>query len=779
MFNRQTGDFASAKPRPLIFFWLLGGLWALFAAASPLPAADATARIEAVQVGFRGLVEVGRWTPISIRVSGTPGTEITPRVTAADAERRPVRQTGTPLVLGETPTVISMVYQHGPTQSPVVVELVRGIETLAQTTLNAGTAGDELQTVTQLTDFIICLGEPLLGFEEAARTAQEIRKLRPDQVAPLVVQNYSPDQLTELPPDPRGWEAVDVCVITGECQIPETLGPKLMSWVRQGGRLVLIGGAEMESLNSAGLSSWIPVKREGDLILHDITALNREIPGSATLKLREGSLPAVRLTVESGAVPARSLEGPIVVRAGISQGSVTAIALDINDLPFARTVNDRQSLVWESLPDLCRWLSGLPVIPKLEAGAKRPQSDLNPTGVSDLQTQLVNSMDWFPEVVRPSYWVVLGSALLFLVMVGPIDYLLVHRLLKRPHWTWLTLPVWIGLGTLVGLSAASSTSGTEVLTRQLDLVTWDAADGSAQLDSWMAIYSPEHHRYEVDCVPNLTGSGSSAETRIRWAGRPEPGFRGLYHRSTSIHDGAVLEQTADCKSVTALPIRYGSSAVLEAKSGWEQSPPLTAELTGLANGHLKGTFSHQFQGELVDWVLAYGNFAYLPVRSDAGVEVPLQAGQSIRVDQVPSRLLTDYLVRLSTRSVLRSDQKTVDFSLGREDYDPLSRDLFHLLRTASFFQMAGGKSYTGITNSTLQNEDLTRLIQANRAVVFGRWRNSAYEDSETAVNGTDGAAEPLASRFTIDGKTVSPRYRECFVRWILPVRQAAAEPTAP
>lgn len=778
MFNRQTGDFASAKPSPLMFYWLLGGLWALLMVASPLPAAEVSARIEAVQVGFRGLVEVGRWTPISIRVTGTPGTEITPRVTSADAEGRPVRQIGTPLVLGETPSVISMVYQHGPIDSPVVVELVRGSETLAERTLRVGTEGNELQTVTQLTDFVICLGEPLLGFEEAARAVQEIRKLRPDRVAPLVVQNYSSEQMAELPPDSLGWEAVDVCVITADCIIPDTLGSELRSWVRRGGRLVFVGGAEMASLNSPGLASWVPVKWDGDLILHDITALNREIPGSATLKLREGSLPAVRLTVESGAVSARSLEGPIVVRAGISQGSVTAIVLDINDLPFVRTVNDRQSLVWESLPDLCRWLSGLPVIPKLEIGTQRPQSDLNPTGVSDLQTQLVNSMDWFPEVVRPSYWVVLSSALLFLVLVGPLDYLLVHRLLKRPHWTWLTLPAWIGLGTFVGLSAASRTGGTEVLTRQLDLVTWDAVAGSAQLDSWMTIYSPEHHRYQVACVPNLTSSASSADTRIRWAGRPEPGFRGLY-RSSSIQGGAVTEQTAGCESVSALPIRYGSSAVLEAKSEWEQAPPLTVDLTGLANGHLKGTFSHQFEGELVDWVLAYGNFAYLPVRSDAGVEAPLQAGQSIRVDQVPSRLLTDYLVRLSTRSVLRSDQKTKDYSLGREIYDPLSRDLFNMLRTASFFQVMGGKSYTGITNSTLQNEDLTRLVEANRAVVFGRWRNSAYEDSEMAVEGANAATEPLAARFTIDGKAVSPRYRECFVRWILPVKQAAVESTAP
>ncbi len=778
MFNRQTGAFARAKPRPPLVVWLWAGLWILLSAAHTATAADSPARIESVRAGFRGVVEVGRWSPISIRVTGTPGTEVTPRVTAADSEGRPVRQSGTAVVLSGPSTDLSLVYQHGPLESPVVVELLRGKEVLDTHTLRHRANGGGLQTVIQQTDFVVCLGDPVLGFERAAQIATEIRQSRPDRVAPLLVQHYSPAQMTELPLDPRGWEAIDVCVISSQCVVPESLGVPLQAWVRRGGRLVLIGGEGVLSAGSPGLAGWLPVTRDGETTHRDITDLNAAIPGSATLRLREGSQRTVHWTTEAGRILARSLDGPLVIRTGVSLGTVTAIALDLNDLPFARVTDERQTLVWESLPDLCRWLAGMPLIPKLVEGSQRPQSDLNPTGVSDLQTQLVNTMDRFPEVLRPSYWMVLGSSLLFLVIVGPLDYLVVHRLFQRPHWTWVTLPLWIVLGGVVGLSAASRTGGTRELTRQLDLVTWDAVQGEARLNSWLTIYSPEHHRYEVACTPGTMNPASPADTQLRWAARPEAGFRGLY-RPTELSGGAIVEMAEGGRAIRALPIRHGASVVLEAQSHWKQSLPVTADLFDLGGGHLKGTFSHQFDGELVDWVLVYGSFAYLPQRNDAGVKSPLRAGETLRAEQIPSRLAVEYLVRMSPRASLRKDGKTVDYSETREAYDPLRRDLLHLLQTTSFYHLSGGQSYTGLTNTTLQNEDLSRLVDANRAVFFGRFRNTAYADFEIPVDEAGGTAEPLAAQYRLDGQPVTPRYRECFVRWVLPVKQVVESSPRP
>ena len=773
MSNIQTGVLAWAKLRPLLVLWLSLGMWSLFAATRPVEGAEPAARIESVRVGFRGVVEVGRWNSVSVRVTGASGTEVTPRIISSDVDGRPVRQPGLPVVLAGGTAEFSLVYQHGPLGSPVAVEIFQGNDLLDQVTLRAGPKSSPLHPVTQQTDFILCLGKRLVGFERAAERVAETRQTRSDRVAPLIVQSFSPEELEDLPPDARGWESVDVCVVPLDCAIPRGLGRVLKEWVHRGGRLVLIGGTEATMASESALTDWSPVQRAAEMNIRDPTSLNSLVPGSATLRLRTGSLRTISWETKSGAVLCRSLDGPLLVRAGVSLGTVTGIAVDIDELPFVERTGEQPSVAWESLPDLCRILSGLPLIPKLEeGGGQRPQSDLAPTGVSDLQTQLINSLDQFPEIVRPSYWVVLGTALLFLLIAGPLDYLLVHRLLKRPHWTWVTLPIWISLGTLSGLSAAARTGGSRELTRQLDLVTWDAELHEVHLNSWLTIYSPRHHRFEVSSQPSQMAPGTQAETHLRWAGRPEEGFRGLY-RETPMNSGAHVEQGLESRTIRSLPIRHGASSVVEVKSRWEESPPITNELLDPGNGTLEGTFSHRFKGELVDWVLAYGNFAYFPSRSVTGVGVSLKAGETIRADLTPSRLLRDYLKRLSTRSVLRTDGKTTDFSVSSEEYDPLSRDFYPLLRTTTFYEALGGQSYTTLTNTTLQNEDLTRLVDARRAVVFGRWKPAT-------ADGSSSGTETHWAQYTVDGQPISSPIRECFVRWILPVRLAAKrDPSSP
>ena len=96
--HRQTGDFAITKPSPSLISWALGVVWSLLLATMPLAAAEPAAHIDSAQVGFRGVVEVGRWTPATFSVSGTPGTEITPRITTADLDGRPCQQPGTPAI---------------------------------------------------------------------------------------------------------------------------------------------------------------------------------------------------------------------------------------------------------------------------------------------------------------------------------------------------------------------------------------------------------------------------------------------------------------------------------------------------------------------------------------------------------------------------------------------------------------------------------------------------------------------------------------------------------
>ena len=70
-----------------------------------------------------------------------------------------------------------------------------------------------------------------------------------------------------------------------------------------------------------------------------------------------------------------------------------------------------------------------------ETHSKRAQSltsRLTQTGITELATQLDATQDEFPSVTRVTTWPVMGLLVALLLVIGPIDYLFVHKLLNRP-----------------------------------------------------------------------------------------------------------------------------------------------------------------------------------------------------------------------------------------------------------------------------------------------------------------------------------------------------------
>jgi hypothetical protein len=91
---------------------------------------------------------------------------------------------------------------------------------------------------------------------------------------------------------------------------------------------------------------------------------------------------------------------------------------------------------------------------------------------------------------------------------------------------------------------------------------------------------------------------------------------------------------------------------------------------------------------------------------------------------------------------------------SRAEYDPFSDDPDRLARMITFHDAAGGSGYTALRNDPLARWDLSRLLELNRAVLFGR-------------------IDLPAVIYRVDGQEISPRQRTTFVRIVLPVEPAA------
>ncbi len=148
--------------------------------------------------------------------------------------------------------------------------------------------------------------------------------------------------------------------------------------------------------------------------------------------------PGVRMTAPTGRVLATSLDGDLLLRALPRTGE----RHDAGD-QLRRALQLRD---WDGLPAL---LAGQ-VDYDARREAARQRTNLNPTGISDLQTQVLGTTNQFPEVSRPSYWSSLGLIVLAFLVIGPIDYFLVHHLLRRRTWTWFTLDRLVALLTFGG-----------------------------------------------------------------------------------------------------------------------------------------------------------------------------------------------------------------------------------------------------------------------------------------------------------------------------------------
>ena len=175
----------------------------------------------------------------------------------------------------------------------------------------------------------------------------------------------------------------------------------------------------------------------------------------------------------------------------------------------------------------------------------------------------------------------------------------------------------------------------------------------------------------------------------------------------------------------------------------------TADLKGTGQIPV-GTVTNTLDFPLTNCLLAYGNWAY-----DLGTLAP---GDSARLGPV--------VLRRELNSLLTGRKQVFDGQddFGRErvtPYDRESSDVAYVLRAMMFFEAAGGRPYTGLSNSYQAFVDLSGLLKANRAVLIA---TVADDDREPELRG----AELVLSAPGQSPPKTQTRH-DTIVRFVLPV----------
>ena len=742
--------------------------------ASNSPAVTAV-RLE--QVGFDGYYKLGRWTPAVVRVEAAAPSAMRLVARAPDPEGCPTA-IPYPARLDTAGThAVRALFKNGRIGGRPAFEVVEldadghPVQTLPVPL----TEDAAIRPALPQSAFLVAVLGDSAGFDEAPDSGPGASG------SPVAVAVARLDSAGHLPTAAAAFESLDVLIVARDYDLEETRSAAVRQWVQLGGHLIVAVGADVAEYAESSLGRWIsggsvggggdgsggdeaplPLAAAEPVTLRELTALESFSGQRIPIEIsRRDGVPAASFDPGRGTVIVRGRgDLPLVTRAPYGFGRITIIAVDVHRPPVSE---------WAPIAAVMSRLTGLTELAQ-GPGAATQTGRLAHSGVTDLASQLARAQRAFPEVRRSSLWTVIGLLIGYLLVIGPVDYFVVHRLLGRPHLTWVTFPLLVAAAAVLAGWTARRTNGEEVRINHLDLVDVEGQFQTVRARSWLTLYTPETRRFALAAHPALMASpddaarAASSEVRealVSWSGTPENVFGGMYRAGGLEAGRPPYEFDADAVAIRNLPLSLWATRDVEAQWHTNGRPVVESELTRTTVGQLRGRLTHHLPGTIHDWIVAVGRRVYIPAgRGDA---VPLEAGTAwpadARWESLPQRELTAWLTGTVPTRVIRSDGTYDDKAEGRptqRKYNPFDAEGVDpaeaILRMITFHRAAGGKAYTGLDNHGFRREELTELLDSGRAVLFGRIDFAATEFQINGEPVEDGAAR-----------------RSAFVRIVLPL----------
>ena len=546
---------------------------------------------------------------------------------------------------------------------------------------------------------------------------------------------------------PWALDGVDGIWATSRVALSESARLELERWLRRGGHLVMTITTDVDEFQQTPwavlLKSVVePIGRSRTTDLSGIESF--AVHGRRILGGNRTPVPFTKLSRSDGQVLASCLEGPYLTRSSFGFGIVTAIGIDSTAPPMSR---------WDGRNGFVRRL--LLGANNAESAKSAIRSSLSQSGITDLASQWRAAAIQVPEIARPTLWGALGLLLVYAAVIGPLDYLLVHKLLKRPHWTWVSLPLLVAVASLGTVWLAHVANGDVPKLTQLDVVDIDSVRQEVVARSWATAYATENSLWNVDATP-LRLSANRPQKILSWLGVPENASGGMYRDSGFDIGRSVARSAADRSSLEGIPIAQWSSKSLTSETIWTSETPLIeSQLTITAAGDLDGPIVHHLPFDLLDWVVVFDKWIIRP-HPRAGEEAKIwRAGQTWtpKDESNYGRELRGFLQRtVATKKQNKKGSAQEDVLIVKERYNVLNLDPAEILQMLTLHESAGGKSYTGLDHHSLRAFDVTPMLSLDRAVVVAR------------------VAEPT-TEWKFNGNARPPTRHHGFVRFLLPVRR--------
>lgn len=506
-------------------------------------------------------------------------------------------------------------------------------------------------------------------------------------------------------------------------------GRAVVDWVKRGGHLVLSVGGNWRAVAESALAPILPALPVGEDRIRSLEALDT-FAGSNKSITPPGTPPQIVVKLDEmekrgGQALSVMANHPLVVRGPAGFGRVTLIGVDVDGTIFEEW-RDR-GLFWVRALDLRGQRVETTSGPSLGGGVGRFQT----SGVSDLASQLRVALEQFPGVALVPFGWIAFLALLYIVAIGPGDYLFLRRILGRMELTWITFPLMVAAASGLAYYAAQRLKGHELRINKVDLVDVDQSAGLTRGRSWATLFSPGNRDYDLGFEPvpmngdeakpmtlqprtaEPSSSPPGMEVVTSWFGVPENQFGamgGTNSRFTFTGPGYSYEPPGAARRLERLRVPIWSAKTVVSRWFGPAEPLVDSEIQPFGFDRVSGTITNRRDYPLDDALLAFGKQVYL-----LG---PIAPGQTIRVELAHNRNLSGLL----------KDR--------RENYQPPSSaepgrklDRADLLLAVMFHESESARALDGgaLGNSQLRDLDLTGQLALNRPMLVARVKRPAAQ----------------------------------------------------
>lgn len=485
------------------------------------------------------------------------------------------------------------------------------------------------------------------------------------------------ESVQEMPDQWFGYDGADLVVIgtgradkqfvadlfTGTTATANKRRWALFEWVRRGGNLLLSVGEKADEVRaskafdeilpvSVGQATRVPVlksERYGGDTRYD--ALNLKFaakkPGEqpdpfpvAALTARAARQPATLLADDTG-------KRTLVAQSPLGLGRITVVAFDLDRSPFA---DDPQRFeFWEWLVKAAGGGRSID-LPDKQQKNKNNYSGFTGPVEDGAATAIRSNIDSFEGVPVISFgWVAL-FILGYTLLIGPVEYLFLKKVLGRLELTWVTFPLIVLTVSAAAYFTAYAVKGKDLRINKIDVIDVDPRDeGRVYGRTWFTIFSPRIDSYAVGvqakdnwAVPPPTGPNPA--TVVDWFGGTGSGGIGGSARTYQYKFDPLTDEgrpTGPANGLVSVPIQVWSTKAFTAN--WSALPagplpPVVSTVTRLPAGDdVGGTLTVNLPLKQVE--KAYAVYRKRVYELDSGIAT----GLPVRINTAAPPLSKDQL----------------------------------------------------------------------------------------------------------------------------------------